>query len=87
MSKKYKVLMFYFFGILSLYLYYVPLNAANTSEFLAKVERTRVDWSFGVFAIFGLIKLSLLVMGYSLLVIPSFLLFGQYWKSRQAKKE
>ena len=83
MNKHNKLILFYLFGVLCLYRRYVSIHSSIVSEFLIKAERASIDASFGVFVIFGLLKLFLLVVGSSLLIIPSVLLVVQFWKKRK----
>ena len=74
MKRIFRIIGIYLIGITSLGIYFVMRNSSSSNDFLEKAERSRIDWSFGVFAMTGLIELTLLTIGISVLTITSILL-------------
>lgn len=86
MNRKTKIVSIYLIGILCLALYITMKNSPDLIEFLEKAKRARIDRSFGVIAIIGLIELTLLVTGISTLVINSAFLIKAYFRSNSTNK-
>ncbi len=85
MKRVFRIIGIYLIGVMCLVIYFVMRHSSSFNDFLQQAKRSRIDWSFGVYAMTGLIELTLLVIGISVLVITSILLIKSKYQSLNIK--